>query len=233
MSDYVLITRPAADAVTLAQEVDAKGFTPLIEPLLVIKDIPFDIEGDYAGLVFTSANGVRAAAEMSGRREHTVYCVGDHTAAVARACGWGAVKSAGGDVAALEALLDAEGFPDGAKLLYLSGCDISRNIVLNNVSVDRKAVYKAEPVAALSAGLVDAIARGQLAAALFFSARTAAAFAELALDAGVEHGLWATKSLCLADSVVECVRHLPWRDVQVAERPERTALMALLDEIQD
>ena len=56
-------------------------------------------------LVFTSANGVAAFAALTPDRALPVFTVGDATAEAARAAGFAAVRSAGGDIGMLAALL--------------------------------------------------------------------------------------------------------------------------------
>lgn len=231
MKPYVLITRPAADALEVAQEVEGRGYRPFIEPMLSIRPLSFTMPENYQALVFTSANAVRVAAEAMADRSRPVYCVGDHTAAVARACGWGQVRSAGGDAAALISMLEAEKFEAGSTLVHLSGIDVSRNIEVMNKAIERRIVYRAAKAQVLSDALVTILEEGTLAAALFFSVRTAEAFAELLEKHDCTQSVKTTKALCIADSVVESVRHLPWQDVQAAQRPNRQALVTLLDSI--
>ncbi|MEL6380752.1 MAG: uroporphyrinogen-III synthase, partial [Pseudomonadota bacterium] len=58
---WVLITRPAPDAEALAADVQALGFKSVLSPVIEIvwRGRAPDLSG-MAGLVFTSANGVRA-----------------------------------------------------------------------------------------------------------------------------------------------------------------------------
>src|SRR5471030_629753 len=93
MALTALITRPEEDARPLADELAARGIAVLVEPLLATATqhaAARDLAGDLAGvqaIFFTSANGVRAFAELSSRRDIGVLAVGDATAAAARAVG--------------------------------------------------------------------------------------------------------------------------------------------------
>src|SRR4051794_41252334 len=64
---------------------------------------PLDLEGVQA-LLCTSANGVRATAARTTRRDLPVLAVGDATARAARDVGFAHVESAGGDVEGLARL---------------------------------------------------------------------------------------------------------------------------------
>ena len=84
-------------------------------PLLAVRaieDAPLDLEG-VSALAFTSQNGVAAFAAMSPERGLPVFTVGDATAEAARGQGFRIVRSAGGALADLAALLIAEVPRDG------------------------------------------------------------------------------------------------------------------------
>ena len=86
----ILITRPIEDAKPLADALAERGIQVLIEPLLEIRHLE-DAEIDLAGaqaLLFTSANGVRAFAALSPRRDLKVFTVGDGSADAARQAGF-------------------------------------------------------------------------------------------------------------------------------------------------
>src|SRR4030095_13030880 len=95
------------DAKPLADALEERGIAVLIEPLLEIRHLE-DAEIDLTGvqsLLFTSANGVRAFAALSPRRDLKVFTVGDGSADAARQAGFPSVESARGDVEALAALV--------------------------------------------------------------------------------------------------------------------------------
>ena len=86
----ILITRPIEDARPLADALEQRGVEVLIEPLLEIRhleDAEIDLEGVQA-LLFTSANGVRAFAAVSPRRDLKALTVGDGSADAARHAGF-------------------------------------------------------------------------------------------------------------------------------------------------
>jgi uroporphyrinogen-III synthase len=88
MTLRALITRPEEDAAPLAAALNQRGIETTIESLLSIRtltDAELDLSGVQA-ILFTSANGVRAFAELAaakggaGWREIPVLAVGDATA---------------------------------------------------------------------------------------------------------------------------------------------------------
>ena len=105
----VLVTRPRPDGEETARQLTARGHEPVLAPLLEIvpeTGAAIDLSGVQAVLV-TSANGSRALAAATDRRDVPVFAVGSSTAAVAEAAGFKDVASAAGDVAALAALVVA------------------------------------------------------------------------------------------------------------------------------
>ena len=102
----VWITRAEPGASATARRVVAAGLVPLVAPLLETADLPgaaADLEAlpPSAVLAFTSANGVRALARLTPRRDLKAWCVGAATAGAARLAGFVDVVAGGGDVEAL------------------------------------------------------------------------------------------------------------------------------------
>ena len=99
----IWITRAQPGAGATAERVRALGHDALIAPLLAVRALP-DVEVDLGGvaaLAFTSANGVRAFADICAERAIRVFAVGAATAQAARASGFKLVLSADGNVEAL------------------------------------------------------------------------------------------------------------------------------------
>src|SRR5262249_58174401 len=106
----------------------------------------------------------------------------------ARAEGFCAVESAGGDVNDLIRLAAARLHPAGGRLLHVAGTAIAGNLAealaARGFWVERQMLYEARPAGALSSTAVGGLRSGSVAFALFFSPRTAAVFARLAHHRG-------------------------------------------------
>ncbi|MCB9990625.1 MAG: uroporphyrinogen-III synthase [Rhodospirillales bacterium] len=233
MTGSILITRPEEDAQALADAVRALGLEPFCAPMLEIVPLPVTLPdlSAYQALVLTSANGARALARLSEDRSLPVYCTGDHTAEIARGLGWTHVSSAGGDAGDLMALIGGAALDPAWPLLHVCGADVARPVVVPGLDIVQLPVYKANQINALDDELLARLDRGEIAAALFFSARTAACFAGLLEQAGRAQDAESIKSLCLADSVVKSLRHLRWAALLVADRPDRTGMLDLLQQV--
>lgn len=230
---YILITRPRPDASAIAEAVTALGFIPLIEPMLEIVPLPVSLPdiNDYQALIFTSANAVRVSAEMTSDRSLPVFAVGKQTGDEAGHLGWSNVSVAGGGLAELAALIKGAGLDKGRPLLHLSGEDIAGDMELEGYEIERLPVYKAEKVTALSGECRSHIEARDIAAALFFSARTAENFMALISEYGLAEKLVSIKALSLSSAVEKPLSEAVWRDKIVATCPDRDGVVKLLRDI--
>lgn len=120
---WITRARPGADAT--AARVRALGHEPFVAPLLEVRrapDVRLDLSG-VAALAFTSANAVRAFAELSEDRGLRVFAVGAATAQAAKAVGFRQVLSADGDVAALAEGIAARRSEIGGVVLHPGAAD--------------------------------------------------------------------------------------------------------------
>lgn len=227
----VMITRPREDAEPLAALLAEHGIDSLIEPLLAVTFVEGaepDLDG-VQGLLVTSANGIRAFAACSERRNLAVYAVGDASARAARDAGFMDVASAYGDVDALAALVRDRVDPAAGALLHAAGTHVAGNLGgrLADAGYDyrRAVLYETRPAVAFSDAAVEALEAGEIHGVLIYSPRTAAAFAGLVWDAGLDGTLAAMTAYCLSDAVAERIQALPWHAVRVAAVPEQAALV--------
>ena len=119
MPPKLIITRPASTADRFAKDVQSalgRDVDCVFSPAYKIVFLPFEIAKAPEAYVFTSANGVAAAARagLSG----TAWCVGDRTTQIAQEAGFDAT-SAQGDVEDLYRVI-LETRPKGA-LLHIAG----------------------------------------------------------------------------------------------------------------
>jgi uroporphyrinogen-III synthase len=231
-----LVTRPREESETLAAALETRGVGALIEPLLEVhyRAAPCDLAGVQAVLC-TSANGVRALARASPERGLPLLAVGDATASRARAEGFTAIESAGGDVDALVRLTAARLRPQGGRLLHVAGNvvagDLAGALREQGFTIERNILYEARPVAALSPTAVRALRSGAVGFALFFSPRTAALFVSLAALARVEECCGTVTALSISRAADAALAGLRWLDQRVAERPAQLSLLDMLDRV--
>lgn len=235
----VLITRPRPEGDQLARQLRDRGAESLVEPMLEIRPraAPLPAIDGLQAILLTSANGARALAATTLLRDTPVYTVGVQTAAAAAEAGFEHVHDGGGDVEALAASTNHELKPNAGPLLYACGADRAGNLcgVLGDAGFEVVPVvlYEAVTATALSRTCTTALRRSELDVVLFFSPRSAAAFVNLARQAGVEGNCTAVTALCLSVAVAEVAAGIPWRWVRIAGHPDVPSLLALLDDMTD
>jgi len=235
----------------MADAVRDRGFEPVLAPLFDLHwrtGPPPSLSG-VQGLLFTSANGVRAfvhacAGTASGTGAGLplslpAYAVGAATARVARAAGFHNVLSADGDVTALAALVGAHCRPEDGPLLHCAGSvtagDLAGSLTRRGLAVERAVLYEARPALHLPQAAASALTSGALAGVLLFSPRTAAQFVDLCARAGLIACCAPLIAGCLSAAVAERAAYtadgqpFPWRELLVAEQPTQEALLATLE----
>lgn len=232
-----LVTRPRQEADGLAAELATRGIAALIEPLLQIHPrVPeaFDLDGVQAVLC-TSGNGVDGLVQATGDRGVRILAVGDATAARARAAGFTAVESAGGNVDDLVRLAAARLDPRYGLLIHVAGDlvagDLAAGLGRIGFAVERRVLYEARPISALSPATLDSLRRGGIRFALFFSPRSSAIFARLAAAARVAECCATITALSISPAADAALVGLPWLDRRVADRPGQAALLDMLDRV--
>jgi len=234
-----LVTRPREDAAGLTAALRARGLEPLLEPLLSIElardasaTLTAALPGAQAAL-FTSANGVRAFAKISPRRDLPAFTVGDATARAAQAAGFARIESAGGDVHALAALAAQRLDPASGALIHAAASavagDLAGELARAGFTVRRLRLYEAVAAAHLTAESRDAIAAGAVGTAIFFSPRTAETFVTLARAARIDGRAATIAAVVLSPAVAAALGPLTWRCIEVAAAPNEPALLAALD----
>jgi uroporphyrinogen-III synthase len=232
----VLITRPEREATALAAALVQRGHAPVIAPLFTLQMLhpPADFASALASsqaVLLTSANGAHALAQASEQRSKPVFAVGDTTASTAEGLGFTSVVSASGDAAALARLVGERLDPTKGPLVHVSGVDIAGDPAPEGFAVRRFALYEAREAPVLPASAVAALQARALDAALFFSARAAAAFARLAGEAGLADACRAVTGIAISPAAAEPLKALPFRTVRIASRPTRQVMLDEIDRL--
>lgn len=230
----VLVTRPEPGASTTARRLEACGFEPLLLPLSRIVALPFDgaLPADVAAVAITSANALRHLPRrlVDALAGLDCFCVGDATAAAARAAGFTRVHAGGGDAAALAAEIAASGPP--RRLLYLAGRlrrpDFERALAAAGVEVAAIEVYDTVPLRHDGVALAARLGGRPVDAALLYSAAAATALDELTAGPGLAECFERTRFLCISDRVAGVLGRTGRRETLAAPEPTEAALLSLL-----
>ena len=223
----VLITRPREDAERMAVKLRALGHDPLIVPLLDIRFLDGKailLDGVQA-ILATSANGVRAFARRSARRDLPLFAVGPQTDEAAHQAGFTTVRNAQGDARALADAARGWAKPEDGALLHVKGGEGNDALAqhLEGFEVRGVVLYEIAPVAEPS-GLHAALEDTQ--AALLLSPRSAQVFKQR-----IQEKKLPTKRLiavCISEATAAALKPLAFREVRVAAKPNQQAVLDCL-----
>ena len=229
----MLVTRPEPDASDTASRLRALDIEPVIEPLLrteILNTTLPDPEG-FAALAVTSGNALRALHER-GELHHfvklPVYAVGERTAQLARSFGFPEVNSADGNLSDLAALIGRQRAP--GPVFHPAGLnqagDLAAALAPHGILAVTTPVYAMRMTEEIQMTTATALQSGAIAAALFYSPRTAEAFVNVSHRLGPEPrsrlGI-----LCLSEAVAAPLLAAHFVRVGLADHPSEDAMMAL------
>ena len=230
----VLVTRPMEDAPATEALLSELGHSALIAPLLTVHyqdGLPLDL-GGVQGVLATSANGVRALARRTPRRDLQVYAVGPQTAAAAVKAGFAQVESADGDALALAKAVPRWATPGSGALLHPTGGEgaghLAASLGAEGYEVRTLVLYEVVAATALPLEAARALSQASLDAALFFSPRSAHVFAECVSAGGLAQACTRLDAICISEAVAKALSPLVFRAVRVAPRPNQQELLACL-----
>jgi uroporphyrinogen-III synthase len=235
----LLLTRPQADAERTAAALRALGHSVFVAPLLQIETFADAAIGDgpWSGILVTSTNAARAIAHhkaLPALLGLPVIAAGHSSSEAMRRMGFRDVVSAAGGEKEVVALA-AQRFKAGASLLYLAGADrfgdVAGDLKAYAIAVSTVAVYRAVAAATLPAPGAEALGGG-VDGVLHFSRRSAAAYVDVTLAAGLrEHALDKPVQFCLSRQVAAPLAEANARHIRIAREPTEAAMIALVREV--
>ena len=228
----ILVTRASPGAEETAERLEVLGYRPVLSPAISIVSLSpqpaVDLSG-VDGLVFTSANGVRAFAEVSEDRSRRAWCVGPATEAAAGEAGFADTRCAHGDADMLVEFILAR--PAGKGTLLHVANDAATGKVVERLNAAGRsarflALYTTQPTAELSPEVIAAFRSGKIQGVLVHSAKGADAFVGLADAFGLD--LSTVCLLAVSERATGSARNLHWKKVHIAGAPNESALLNAL-----
>jgi uroporphyrinogen-III synthase len=230
----LLVTRPREDADSFAVLLRERGHVPVVAPIMEVRARPgpaLALDGVQAVLA-TSANGIRALAARSARRDVTIYAVGPQTADAARLAGFASVISAEGDSSALVELVARAADPKSGILLHAAGAEtagrVRQSLQARGFNVETAVLYEAVPVAELPANAAAVLRESLLDGVLLFSPRSAKSFAALVGDAGLTAACAGLDAFCISAATAAALAPLTFARIAVAGVPNQDAILDLI-----
>ena len=230
----LLVTRPRDDAEAFAKILRTRGHDAIVAPLMemrVVAGAPLALEG-VQGVLATSANGVRALAAGTTRRDVTIYAVGPQTAEAAREAGFTIVISAEGDATALVETVAREADPAKGVLLHAAGAEtagrVQHALQALGFRIETAVLYEAVPVAKLPAEAEEPLRNDAVDGVFLFSPRSAKIFATLVGDSGLTAQCARLVAFCISAATAEALSPLSFARVAVAGAPNQDAILDLV-----
>jgi uroporphyrinogen-III synthase len=229
MNPLIIITRPLDHGLETAQRVRSLGFTPLPDPVLVIRRQEWTAPDwtAFTALLITSGNALAALIGRDVPKDKPLFVVGEKTAAAAKAAGFQKIVGVAEKSADLPNLIP-QALPKGL-LLHLTSEDahtgFQKELETAGYPITQLIVYKAWPVEELSAATRQALLENRVEGALFYSARSATVFLHLLTRHGLE---WATQHMqafCLSQAVADAASAATWKKIHIAASPTENSLL--------
>ncbi len=214
----LLLTRPAPASAAFLDSLSplGEGIDVVISPLLEI--VPTGQVPDtsqYAGVIFTSSNGVAHAIDGAGM---PAFCIGDATRDAAQARGWEARQMGRTAEDLIDSILSER---PNAPLLHIGGVhkrgNVAEHLTRAGIHTDSIDVYD-QTAKPLSSVAIEILNGGNPVIVPLFSPRTASQFAKN----------WSGRAplhlLGLSKAVLDEVKHLPASTFNIAESPDGDAM---------
>lgn len=230
----ILVTRPEKDTGEISEKLRATGHEVIAAPLLHVEFYsgPEIVLDGVQALLATSANGVRAIARRTPRRDVPLFAVGPQTEAEARAAGFISIRNANGDSAELARATVQWVKPQDGILLHAAGAEAPKLLVAelekNGFAVRREVLYEAQAPRRLPATAAEALRAGVLDAVMHFSSRSARIFAECVTREGLDEPCEKLIALCISDAAANALSPLHFREIRIAKAPNQQSLLDLL-----
>ena len=231
----VIITRAQPGADQTAERVRALGHTTIVSPALDLfaRDEPLPDLAMMAGLVFTSANGVRFFAQASEVRDLPAWCVGPATAAEALREGFSPVHESSGNAQDLAHYI-AHHWSGGDKpLLHIANAaakgELRTALETEGFAVAFLPLYEARRADVLSPEALAAITSGQRAVVLGHSAKGMEAFASLAAPLDLSE----TEFVVISKNAASPLETIATAGVHIVDHPDEDHLISVLERVLD
>ena len=217
----VWITRTRPGAEQTAARVAARGWQPVVGPLLIVRPMADAMDAapaidQIACLALTSPNTLEAVTDWGPYAHLPAHAVGDTTAKAAKAAGFLNVQSAQGDIHALAALI-AEQAPMGT--VFAPGAAEPAGdlpALLSDRSVIRLPVYETVPT--------DAPVPDDIGVVLLHSPRAARILSDrLTPDQARD-----LTAVAISPAAATPLNALPFKEIRVSHTPDEEGVLAAL-----
>lgn len=243
----LLITRTEPDASQWANDLQQKGHTTFIEPLMDVVYLEPDFKPSHAqdthpqGLIVTSSHALFAIEKnfqhYTQYRGLPLFAVGETTAEYARSLQdvlhfETIYQGPGTALGLVEKIIDFVD-PQGGPLLHLAAeelaVDLTPHLAGYGLTLHKCVVYKTNERAVLTEALKSEILNDAIDAVLLMSPKASRIWARLIAEDPLYAHAQKIPALCLSDKVAAPLKGMDGLTVKVAEAPSRKAFMDLIE----
>jgi uroporphyrinogen-III synthase len=227
----ILITRPQEDAARIAELLRAHGHEPICSSLLTVRffDGPELTFESVSAILATSANGMRAFARRTGRRDLKILAVGPQTADAAKKAGFEDVECADGDAAMLADAMLGWVKPEEGVLLHAASADnegqLKTLLAEEGYTVDVIVLYEVVALHKLPTPAREALVNDAIDAVVVFSPRSAMALRECIQRTGLEKSCERLAAVCISQATADGLQPLCFRQVVIAQHPNQDGML--------
>lgn len=227
----IIITRAEPGASETEARLRTLHLTPIVAPMLSLQvrdDHNLPDLSTIAGLVFTSANGVRVFADRSPERALPAWCVGPATAQAARTARFQSVLESSGNAVDLAHFISNQKAPEAAPLLHVANGaaagTLKATLEAEGHQVLFAPLYDMKPAANLPSAVDHVLAQQTPAIVLIHSQKGAEAFANLVGERSISNLI----AVGISDAACEPVTRLDLKALYVADVPNEDGLFDAL-----
>lgn len=230
----VLITRAEPAATQTANSLKASGHEAILLPLFEVINLQNPIpDDDYDGIIFTSRNSVEALHKHEFNNKNIpAYCVGEKTEKAAQYIGFKTTHTAKGGGAALANLMQTMKL-SGKKLLYPTtpdrSFDMDSALEPSGIHVQTIDIYRVNPITPDRQATEDAITKISNAYIFAYSSLSSHHLAHILETINMTSVLKACTLIGISKHAVKPLEHIEWKEVLVANQPDETQMIALLN----
>ena len=225
----LLMTRPHDAAhrfVAMLPEAMISELDVVYSPLISIQSLGQDINlDDNDAVIFTSANGVLAAAESLSGAGRPAFCLGERTTNKAKEAGWNA-EFCGKTADDLVAVL-VQRRPSGG-LLHLRGQysrgNITDRLMAAGLTCREQVIYD-QPLLPLTSEALSALTVSSDVIVPLFSPRTARQFADRCPNSAPIH------LIAMSKSISDPLKLLNYKDLQICSEPIGQSMAQLVCQV--
>lgn len=236
--DKILVTRPLQDFARTAEAIEVLGFEAMAAPMMNFETKPFAATdlAEFSGLIFTSANGVRALADFAEFKQLACYAVGDASAKAAQDMGFELFAKGAGDVGSLCDVIAEDYLARGLKkpLLHISGVhragNLSAKLAELSIAVQRIQAYEMVENRLISEQVMRLILAKEIAGLLFYSTRSAQIFIKNIRKMELLAQIRQIPTFCLSKNIADAACRPYLEHIHFVNQPDEAALLDLMQQ---